>query len=555
MLNDNFAVSKIKTHHFRWVLTVGTALLAQPVLADESKASWNPSFAKIFGDSALAAYEWSYSEFNQQDPKPNAIKLSPPKHITPYSSIEVRIAEPTGRAPYPITLVVIDRDNDGESDEDSDLWIADWDGDAIIDRVVSYTDKNADNTLDWMFVYYSGFAFNSPGGILGVDIDQDNHFFSTTDFEYYQPIDQWKSDYQGDAYFSMFFYDSGEEILKPTNESPFCFYDTDKDGFSNIAIRITSKDFPWQDKSYSTFRYSLDIDNDANEQKPYDYDFSLSGIGKINYRNHEAATVPIGTAAIAPSIEWEQCENAVFQSSWESVMLTWDLDDRNYSDETVLEDPSPRKLERWEGVINMGSGDFPQVGGPPSKRLNTRSELLQDADTRPLTLYFSPVDKQLHLSGAKQGLAIIDVDDDGAEDLTIQMDDQDDNGVFDQWTYIFHADQMTQVINNSAPISTVFEPNRSQYQPFSAWYLTKLQEELKYYCDLNTSLQGVSEAISADLSQNCADSSSNVELERAVFQARNRIILALNKHDQQWLRLLLNGKYDVLQEEIKSGLK
>lgn len=49
--------------------------------------------------------------------------------------------------------------------------------------------------------------------------------------------------------------------------------------------------------------------------------------------------------------------------------LTWDEDDWNHADE------DPAKRERWEGVINRGSEYFPQVGGPPSPDLNTRTEV------------------------------------------------------------------------------------------------------------------------------------------------------------------------------------
>ncbi len=87
---------------------------------------------------------------------------------------------------------------------------------------------------------------------------------------------------------------------------------------------------------------------------------------------------------------------------------------------------------RWEGIFWIWERRFMENTGAPNQKWNVRREWSSEpADSR--ELYYSGVDRRIHLKGAKEGW--IEIGHFGGEGAIgeIRMLDSDDNGFFDRW--------------------------------------------------------------------------------------------------------------------------
>ena len=172
------------------------------------------------------------------------------------------------------------------------LWLIDYCVDGTIDRVIEHLDADSAAVARRMVIYYSGFFYGQPGIIVA------NTRIATSDYQYTQHLDQWQSAFRGKAFIYMYYYNRMGRQLVPINEAPFCFYDLDGNGASEIALRfaitlrsswlrshlliarILLERFGPRDDIWSV-RYSFDLDRDATTENPNDYDFSITGIGRL----------------------------------------------------------------------------------------------------------------------------------------------------------------------------------------------------------------------------------------------------------------------------------
>ena len=345
----------------------------------------------------------------------------------------------TNRGGYIMLVKVIDNDDDmkkqGEGDRDNDTWLIDYAVDGRIDRVNDYG-FDSENKLFYQYVYYSGFAHAFPGGILTYSKNKLIKFLHLTDYEYFQPIDQWKSDFSQDMELSMFYFDTKRNKMFPMTENPFTFYDVNHNGFSDIALRVsTDANKIKNGNALHSVRLSFNIDADADENSPYDYDFSLTSIGSVPVDLFHTRKISLRAVETEKIYDSSKGYGNILKAKWDAVQLVWDEDDYNYSDNIELSDNSENSLQRWEGVINFKYKDFPQVGGPSVRYLNKRVENKMNKDDK-VELYWSSFDNRLHLYGAKEGQIKIDFNDDKVTDLTVNMNDSNSDGVFDQWFFI-----------------------------------------------------------------------------------------------------------------------
>ena len=353
----------------------------------------------------------------------------------------VDIEERHGDRRQPLVVKVVDEDGDMHEsracDLDSDLYIADWQGDGSIDRIIDYVDLDGDGDVDEQYLYQwsesEGLKRRMPKFYPGKaylvawakDYGDDNRLWYHTNYEYGQRITQWKTDFNGDEMFVyLFFYDYEENTLTPIWENAFSFYDLDGDTFSEEVVRFTGTGSKTDD-----LRYSMDIDNDTEGENRHDYDFSLSGIGPVDFRSDDCRTVTIRGHVTEPIMQWERMRDVAKQGPWNKIHLTWDENDNNV-------DPLPGRMhnERWEGVLNHGNDYMPQVGGPTCGPHNKRNEIDQDGSGK-MQMYHSPIDRRLHLFGAEVGWIEADYNYDGTVDMVIWMDDTDGDGYFDLWKY------------------------------------------------------------------------------------------------------------------------
>jgi hypothetical protein len=332
-------------------------------------------------------------------------------------------------------VVVIDDDDDArleapEADRDSDCWVVDLDLDGRPDRVFDYIDDDGDGDADreqHTYLHFGWFG-SRPGLVLIWDYDDDGGTWVLNRYSYEQGRCQWGCDFGGDGGFSLFRRDPRTGTWEADWECPFYFYDPDRDGLAEEAVRLEG-----HGRHMRALRYSMNADNDVTEGQPYDYDFAVVALGPVELPEEWLVTTPLRVGETGPYLPYSTAREAVRKLPWQKTLLVWDENDINI-------DPADRaKHERWEGVINSRYDGFPQIGGPACGLLNKRYEL--DADNSGgLRLYASAVDGRLHLYGAEKGTMWIDAGGNRKADRIVEYVDTDGDGCFDEWRFDDDAD-------------------------------------------------------------------------------------------------------------------
>lgn len=382
----------------------------------------------------------------------------------------------------PILVKAVDRDGDmdrdGGADLDSDLYIADWHADGAVDSVVEYRDTDHDNALDEMAIY----TFSPRNRYLGKDaiqvwwsrdIGHDHQLWYTINYRYQQPECQFRTHFNGDEIFSSYSFDADKREWVPSWENPFVFYDEDGDNLSEVTLR-----FSGSGNRMENMRYGVDADNDTAGDNLHDYDFSLTALA--SRQPNDGATIPVPESLMeriqlpggpaAPLLSWKHARKFGENAPWGKILLTWVENDNN-----VDSRPNGDPHERWEGVINSKSEYFPQIGGPPVSPYNSRSEVDLDNSGK-MKLYYSSVDRRIHLRGADEGWLKADYDYDGKVDMTFLYKDTDRDGVIDLWEIDIDGDgKADRSVHLSRPS---FKAVPLKYAALTKLYNSALEEAL-----------------------------------------------------------------------------
>ena len=340
----------------------------------------------------------------------------------------------------PILVRVLDEDGDLDTtgpDTDSDLYLADWQADGTIDAVVDYHDQDADNDVDQMGIYFGEYQKpwtdkNQVKVWWSHDIGDDNQLWHHIDYTYDQTTCQYRSHFGGDEVFYQFALAGEATQWQNVFEDPFAFYDADNDHCSEEALRINAVGH-----EVSSLRYSMDADNDAHGRNTHDYEFSITALpDKNTLQTSTENTQPLSIRDIPthPVLSWQDARNFARTATWAKACLTWDELNANAEQQT---DRDPH--QRWEGVINHESENFPQVGGPPCSPFNKRNEISLKP-SQPLRLYYDSTDQRLHLLGANQGWIDVDANLDGTVDARYIYFDDNNDGIFDHRQLDLDAD-------------------------------------------------------------------------------------------------------------------
>jgi hypothetical protein len=350
---------------------------------------------------------------------------------------------------------VIDDDEDGSikkgGDKYSDCYVVDWDRDGIVDRVVDYQDLDGDRIPDEMDIrYYTQGRLNNAW--FGQDLDHDGIMWSLRGYEY-GGESYFESDPYGDNIFYMNKFNPTAGTWSPISECPFAFYDTDKDGYSEEVVRVSAVPLsydPATDPDYANnayarawekpmgemgvvnIRYSFDIDKGSNKDRPlhYDYGFNLVGHAAYNYpgMNHfNPLRRPPQTTVFIP---WKEMRAVADAYEARETGFSWH---ENFDDTTDIGFAAYKAEDwRWEGIFWVWERRFMENTGGPNQKWNVRREWLgQPAKSR--ELYYSGVDKRIHLFGASEGWVQIGNFSGLGPIGEIRMYDTDGNGYFDRW--------------------------------------------------------------------------------------------------------------------------
>lgn len=404
---------------------------------------------------------------------------------------------------HPILVRAVDEDGDLreglEPDLDSDIYFADWQADGVVDVVLDYTDLDGDNDVDEMaFFFYRPrdpyFGEDTLCAWWGHDLGDDNLLWHDVGFGYSQRHCQWRCHFGGDEIFNHYALQHAPLRWVPTWENPFIFWDHDGDGESEEVVR-----FSGIGDRVENIRWSMDADNDSSSRNPHDYDFSLTawarGCRWQSGGRRDRAELRFGpSVSESTTLRGIPTERYLSPDSgrhwarrqvWERILLTWDEIDYN-CEGRMAADPH----ERWEGVIAHGNDRFPQVGGPSCGPLNKRNEIVMKPGSR-LELYWSPIDRRIHLRGASDGWLDVDYDLDGKKDMAYAWRDTDGDGVFDHWEIDLDADGGIDVSWDGIGDASTVDPAPLEYGELQRSYNARLDEALAENKQLIDALKAV----------------------------------------------------------------
>lgn len=316
--------------------------------------------------------------------------------------------------------VMIDRDRDGQYASYSDV-VVDWvdtdnDGKADLQIYIDY--RPAGKPRAWKGHY-----------MLVFDTDKDDvfNYIDWNSFDLrcwlHDGIADFYEDYHGNSTFLKVH--GSPDILNDVRlnwENPFWFVDHDKDGLTEMTIRLTDsgggsgvKDLTGK-IDYAAI--SVDMDNDNTPENPLDLDMTVlysskEGTPYTRYSHiyKKIRGLPESDALFMDS-SWrrntelifpfeEQCFDFIFKDAkWDRTWFVYDEDG---------------DCKRWERVEQYEPGDLYAVGEKKggldnhrqSDAIGDRGEWDEDNSGNG-SLYISPMDGKLHLYGAEWGAWRID---------------------------------------------------------------------------------------------------------------------------------------------------
>lgn len=406
--------------------------------------------------------------------------------------VDTQVRAPEGAKP--ILVRVIDQGGDlvegGEPDQVNDLYIVDWHADGIVDSVIEYKDLNGDGGAEQEIMYWAGPTLNFFDGqrlraLVYTDYSNTHRFFHLYGYKYDQPQSQWHTPFGPDQVFHSYVYQPDLNKWVTYWENPFGFFDLNKDGSPEEAIR-----FSGAEGMIESYRHSFDAVNaapaDGNERH---YDCSVTAVAKggqwdtngqarrgesgLKFKPEYCKPLELHGIPTEPVLPWDKLRDQAEGVIWARTMFAWVEDGNNC-------DPEDKDYnERWEGVIttrvltpeqqefedqakeNKGDSNdlkrgrkgmgpilggrytrdnsiFPRVGSPECGEMNRRFELVE-TPTKPVSMYYSPVDQRIHIAGANRSWMKVDFDRDGKADAIYEMDSNSE-GVIDRWRVDVNGD-------------------------------------------------------------------------------------------------------------------
>jgi len=378
-----------------------------------------------------------------------------------------------------LVMIVDDNDTMASSnpfgDEIDDCWVVDRDGDALVDRMVDYVDNDGDGRSDEMEIRYY-----EKGRLRWAwfweDLDGDGLMWDVQDYEYGRPKD---TDMSGANLFYANKYDEERAAWLPFGECPFAFYDPDDDGFSEIAIRFVfaptwsnqgsdldygnnvehrsaKTDDQLRDLALVSVRHSFSLRNDNTTQEPYTYDIGVTLTGSLPCKNTSFDYYNAKRRAPKTTVRIPWATALSIAENYPALATGFSFDELGVND-------------RWEGIFWIWERRIIYNTGGTTIKYNIRREYDVDASSQ-RQLYYSAVDKRIHLLGAEEGW--IETGNLFGEDSgklgEHRFFDTDGDGYFDRWEIDLDNDAIPE------RTSTILEPQITvldwDYTTLSAFY-------------------------------------------------------------------------------------
>ncbi len=350
---------------------------------------------------------------------------------------------------------IIDDNEDGSAltggDLHSDCYVVDYDGDGLVDRMVDWIDNDDDGIPDEMDIrYFRDGRLNYCW--FGMDLDGDGHMWSLTGYEYGGPS-FFEADPHGDNMIYMNKFNPQTGTWYPISECPFAFYDMDGDGLSEVVVRVSAVPLEYDPSAHPDYannqyampwgpemermgviniRYGFDVDNGNSPERPLHYEMGFNLVGAEPYdfrgmRHHNPRRRPPQTTCVIPHNRLRAVSD---RFPAKETGFSW----HEHYDDTIAIGHGPWTQEdwRWEGVFWIWERRFMENTGGPCQKWNVRREW-RGSPTDRRELYYSGVDRRIHLRGATEGWTQVGHFAGQDELFEIRTLDTDGNGYLDRW--------------------------------------------------------------------------------------------------------------------------
>lgn len=379
------------------------------------------------------------------------------------------------------------RQGDLEGDMDNDCLLLDRDKDGVYDLVVKYADLNGDGEAELQLIadYPKEEKRGWPNGhyMILLDTDHDDVFnyidWNTMQLKCWEKygISDFYTDYSGNTAFLKIHTSTDQMVdLRLNWENPFLFYDPDRDGLSEMAIRVLDDPVAAPDAAAQGFEdrqvkgvanwisIAVDLDNDNAQGNDFDFDCTLGFMGggfdytdQVHPLRNMRGLPEADKFFIDPRIR--QLTELIYpdhrsvwplifeRGEWKQVYFVFDEDD---------------DCARWERVefyypmdpFKMGSSRGGVDNHPQADWAGDRGEWDLDNSGNG-RLYVSRFDGRIHLYGAEWGCWRIDQTAQYYQGYdrswqkrapksfaTVRYGDTDDNGFFDCIEYDLDGDHV-----------------------------------------------------------------------------------------------------------------
>lgn len=338
---------------------------------------------------------------------------------------------------------------DTDGDRDGDCHVVDYDRDGLADRMVDYIDNDGDQQADEMEIRYFSHGRLQVAWFY-VDLDRDGRMWDLRNYEYSGNF--FRSDPNGNNMIYANQYDAEQKRWWPVSECPFAFYDDRGTGRSNAVVRISAVPLAFDPlreadmgnafgQKFSprlrsigavNVRYSVDLDGQSSAERPLHHDCGFNLIGRLPYefpgmaRENPRRRAPKTTCCIPHADARRLAE----RYPAEQTGFSW----REYGDPLakIGDQPYPEECRRWEGIFWTWNRRIMHDTGGPTQDWNTRREFCPSASTE-RELYYSRVDRRIHLKGAKEGWLLVGHLGNAAPWGEIRAFDTNGDGYFDRW--------------------------------------------------------------------------------------------------------------------------
>ncbi len=344
-----------------------------------------------------------------------------------------------------------------DSGKAADIWnrtstayLVSYRGTGVVDRMVVYNDFDGDGKSDGMemrhyqdgYLRYIWFADNYDNDGVPVFALKNWHYAGGNALG---------NRFRGNMQIYLNKYDPKSGRLAPLSECPFAFWDDDRDGHADVALRVSAaplsslkgddpdyannykymwapETVPLEEIGNLNVRFSLNIDpvprRDPLNRPHFNFGFTMVGaVPYATYPNILRFNPKRRPPQTAVTIAWEEGQAAALNYPAQETGFTWD---------------EAREVWRWEGQFWIFERVFlPNTGGP-THRWNMRREYSPKPSSH-RRLYYSEADRRYHLWGATEGWMEAGHLVNQQKDLEFRWFDKDGDGYLDT-VQVFEGD-------------------------------------------------------------------------------------------------------------------